>query len=272
MSELLEMSPKELKKWTGTGIVIRNIKYILEGNKTDKLYALRNIAYMLDRGEIQEFRSVLLAIPLLLSYVLNIEDKGIKMKIYKLISRVYFTNCFRLKPDNEILDILRNNLSLEKNEEILNIIINTIEFLTTSPFFFKNGTKTIFDYTKCSLSDLEQLIITSDAFNHPLPYIYKPRKPQIALDAVSAVYFLREKDNHRIKIGKAKNLKTKKFFAVKPPFDWEVIHTIEHPKYGALETYFHKLFKLKRVNGEWFELTEEDIYFVKKFESKTIKL
>ncbi|MCU7667511.1 GIY-YIG nuclease family protein [Bacillus thuringiensis] len=268
---MLEMRPKELKKWTGDIIVIRNIKYILEGNKSDKLYALRNLRYMLRGIELNKSSYLLLAIPFLLLYAPSIEDKKIKTEIYNLLPGLYIATFLRLKPDNELLDILRNNLSLEKDEEILNIISNTIEALTKSPFLFKYG-KTISDYTEHSLSDSEQLILTSDAFNHPLPYIYKPREPQIAMDAVSAIYFLQEQDNHRVKIGKAKNLKTKKFFAVKPPFDWKIIHTIEHANYSALETYFHKLFKLKRVNGEWFKLTEEDIEFVKKFESEKIKL
>lgn len=43
------------------------------------------------------------------------------------------------------------------------------------------------------------------------------------------------------------------------PFDIEVLHLIECKDHFEAESMFHKKYRNKRVRGEWFRLTEEDI-------------
>ena len=50
-----------------------------------------------------------------------------------------------------------------------------------------------------------------------------------------------------------------------PPFDIELVHTIYSVDMYALEQDFHNLYADKRKNGEWFELTDSDVEFIKGF-------
>ena len=66
------------------------------------------------------------------------------------------------------------------------------------------------------------------------------------------------------KIGYSKNVdKRIERLATLPPFDMELIHTIRTDNMDTLEKYLHERFDDKRKNGEWFELDEEDIAWLK---------
>lgn len=66
------------------------------------------------------------------------------------------------------------------------------------------------------------------------------------------------------KIGRSKNVKERiSSLGVTLPFDIEVIHTIKSADYAGLETELHELFELKRVRGEWFNLSPDDIEYIK---------
>ena len=72
------------------------------------------------------------------------------------------------------------------------------------------------------------------------------------------VYFL--KCNQYVKIGRTKNMKSRmKVYRVESPFNAKLIHSIKTNDCFYLEKYFHKIFNSKRVKGEWFELTNQDI-------------
>lgn len=46
------------------------------------------------------------------------------------------------------------------------------------------------------------------------------------------------------------------------PFKVELVHALRTKDISRCEWHFHDAFKSKRINGEWFRLTEEDlIYF-----------
>lgn len=69
------------------------------------------------------------------------------------------------------------------------------------------------------------------------------------------------------KIGKSRDLEKRlRLFNLTLPFKVELIHRIYTNDCSYLESYFHKLFASKRVNGEWFLLEPEDIEFLKGFE------
>lgn len=52
-------------------------------------------------------------------------------------------------------------------------------------------------------------------------------------------------------------------FEVNLPFPVKFIHVIKCENGRALESYLHRLYAKKRINGEWFELTPEDIEGIK---------
>jgi hypothetical protein len=61
------------------------------------------------------------------------------------------------------------------------------------------------------------------------------------------------------KIGRTTNLERRLRAFNGLPFPVEVVHTIQAGDACGLETSLHSLFKSKRVKGEWFSLTEEDL-------------
>lgn len=78
------------------------------------------------------------------------------------------------------------------------------------------------------------------------------------------VYFIKEDYAGRIKIGKTKDINQRlDTFNVKLPFNVTLIHVVESNNYHYTEKLFHILFQLKRVNGEWFELNDSDVNWIK---------
>jgi len=62
------------------------------------------------------------------------------------------------------------------------------------------------------------------------------------------------------KIGKTKNIKARnKIFEVKMPFKYWIIITAKTFDYHKVERDLHKMYESKRINGEWFALTYDDI-------------
>lgn len=81
-------------------------------------------------------------------------------------------------------------------------------------------------------------------------------------NSIGVVYFLY--GNGFIKIGKSSNFKYRKsWFDVKLPFKVELVHTIKSNDIHACEIIFHKRYEDKRANGEWFNLTAEDVAEIK---------
>lgn len=66
------------------------------------------------------------------------------------------------------------------------------------------------------------------------------------------------------KIGKTKNVDRRiEQLATLPPFDIEIVHTIKTKDMGRLELELHERFADKRKHGEWFELDEEGVTWLK---------
>lgn len=78
------------------------------------------------------------------------------------------------------------------------------------------------------------------------------------------VYFVQEHLNGSFKIGKTKHIeKRMNLFTVKLPFKNQLIFLIKSGNYHKTEIAFHKHFTHKRLEGEWFSLTKEDINWIK---------
>ncbi|QGM30151.1 hypothetical protein GI482_07075 [Bacillus sp. N3536] len=78
------------------------------------------------------------------------------------------------------------------------------------------------------------------------------------------IYFVKESQTGLIKIGKATNVE-KRFFSLKVgiPFEIELIHKIQSNNYHLSEQLFHKHFYTKKVTGEWYNLSDKDIEWIK---------
>lgn len=77
------------------------------------------------------------------------------------------------------------------------------------------------------------------------------------------VYLIRASTGH-YKIGRTKDISNRfNFFVVKLPFEIELIHHFEVDDMREAEAKLHEKYKAKRVNGEWFNLTDEDVTFIK---------
>lgn len=67
----------------------------------------------------------------------------------------------------------------------------------------------------------------------------------------------------RYKIGKAQNIRFRvSALATAAPYDLEYIHGIQTRQATELERQLHNRFAAKRVRGEWFELSAEDVSYI----------
>jgi len=79
------------------------------------------------------------------------------------------------------------------------------------------------------------------------------------------IYFIQEKLLGHIKIGRSSNLEKRlQIFATDLPFEIELVHYIKSYNYEKIELEFHKHFKRQRVNGEWFKLSDAEIFAITK--------
>lgn len=77
------------------------------------------------------------------------------------------------------------------------------------------------------------------------------------------VYLIKAVTGH-YKIGRTKDISTRvNFFVVKLPFEIELIHHFEADDMRKAEAELHQMYKTQRVNGEWFNLADEDVAFIK---------
>lgn len=78
------------------------------------------------------------------------------------------------------------------------------------------------------------------------------------------IYFIQEDYAGRVKIGKTVNLDQRiENFGVKLPFNIELIHSVQSNNHHYTEKLFHVHFNDKRANGEWFDLNDDDIAWIK---------
>ena len=94
-----------------------------------------------------------------------------------------------------------------------------------------------------------------DIINSPMPMGEAP----------GYVYFVQEYMNGTFKVGKTRHIeKRMNLFGVKLPFENKLIYLIKTGNHHQTERAFHKHFAHKRLEGEWFTLTKEDITWIKK--------
>lgn len=83
-----------------------------------------------------------------------------------------------------------------------------------------------------------------------------------------ACVYLIKADNGLFKIGCTKNLDGRlDNFMVTLPYETELITTIRGKKYRETERYLHNKFQSKHVRGEWYDLDQADVEFMKNLET-----
>lgn len=74
------------------------------------------------------------------------------------------------------------------------------------------------------------------------------------------------KSNLGYKIGRTNNIDNRNaIFNVKLPFNWYFVDIFPVDNSKKLERLFHSIFKLKKINGEWYDLLESDVMDIKRF-------
>lgn len=244
IEEFNQLEPREIRNYFGIGPVTRIIKYIQEGKYTHRREALKTLNYWLKgwKWNEEELDILYWAIPYIIEKFPQ-ESKHIRYEMAVTL-HMYLNHCKMRFGDDLLLEINRL-INKEKDKEVKEKLKQIIDAHKFWSFFYKKN-KVFYLSDRIDRSQIEE----SEFYQTPLPFRAGKRK-KVSRNDISCVYFLQEKINGYIKIGKTKNLKTKVFFPYKMPFQWEVIHTIESNYIDSLEKYFHKRFQHKQVNGEW---------------------
>jgi hypothetical protein len=88
----------------------------------------------------------------------------------------------------------------------------------------------------------------------------KPVSIHVATPNAGYVYLLKEINGVHYKIGRASNPQDRlRTFNVKLPYQVEYVCLIPTIDMYSLERHLHRQYTEKRVNGEWFALSDEDV-------------
>lgn len=81
--------------------------------------------------------------------------------------------------------------------------------------------------------------------------------------STTGVVYLYKGENY-YKIGRSNNAERRdREIKLQLPFKVNLIHTIKTSNPAKIEKYWHNYFKSKRLNGEWFQLTNSDVALFK---------
>ena len=162
-----------------------------------------------------------------------------------------------------------NNITMEQRKDALNKIISSKDFENTVDKIIENK-MSYYNWLKNNIKP-KQLLNCEDidfSFNYALDYVYRC----MLMDSehkTSVVYFIRNKYNGLLKIGKTNNLQ-RRINEIENCFNFLgldtnelVVEAISYCPYGMnngkVETYYHNLFKEKRKIGEWFDVSYDEL-------------
>jgi len=125
-------------------------------------------------------------------------------------------------------------------------------FLTVSGGVFSNLPSVALQYCHTnSISDIESLIPASTASAAP--------KDGAASRAVTGYVYLLKHGQH-YKIGRSNDTaRRRREISLLMPEELQHVHVIETDDPEGIEAYWHRRLASKRVRGEWFALTREDV-------------
>ena len=162
-----------------------------------------------------------------------------------------------------------NNITMEQRKDALNKIISSKDFENTVDKIIENK-MSYYNWLKNNIKP-KQLLNCEDidfSFNYALNYVYRC----MLMDnehKTSVVYFIRNKYNGLLKIGKTNDLQ-RRINEIESCFNFLGLDTnelaVEAISYcpygmnnGKVETYYHNLFKEKRKIGEWFDVSYDEL-------------
>ena len=162
-----------------------------------------------------------------------------------------------------------NNITMEQRKDALNKIISSKYFENTVDKIIENK-MSYYNWLKNNIKP-KQLLNCEDidfSFNYALDYVYRC----MLMDSehkTSVVYFIRNKYNGLLKIGKTNDLQ-RRINEIESCFNFLGLDTnelaVEAISYcpygmnnGKVETYYHNLFKEKRKIGEWFDVSYDEL-------------
>jgi hypothetical protein len=109
------------------------------------------------------------------------------------------------------------------------------------------------------------LLLPASKSSQPIPVDRPYRKMRHRDSGPEFVYLIQDVDvTSYCKIGRTKNPERRlSTFEVKLPFKFEILAIIETANARGLETSLHRRYADRRVSGEWFALTPDDIDAIK---------
>ena len=162
-----------------------------------------------------------------------------------------------------------NNISIEQRREAFNVFLKSDEFNDALEKIVNNRYsyyEWIRKYVSCGNNEITDNII-DERFNH----IYRNMiMDNNMVKNTSLIYFIRNKSNGLLKIGKTNNL-SRRIGEIKKCFNFlgmeEQNIELEAITYcpfnmnnSQVESYYHNLFKAYRVQGEWFNVTYQQLF------------
>ena len=162
-----------------------------------------------------------------------------------------------------------NNITMEQRKDVLNKIISSEDFENAVDKIIENKMY-YYNWLKNNINP-KQLLKCEDidfSFNYALDYVYRC----MLMDSeheTCVVYFIRNKYNGLLKIGKTNDLQ-RRINEIERCFNFLgldtnelVVEAISYCPYGMnngkVETYYHNLFKEKRKIGEWFDVSYDEL-------------
>lgn len=161
------------------------------------------------------------------------------------------------------------NITMEQRKELLNKVISSEDFKEAVDKIIENK-MSYYNWLKknIKMKPLYGYEDISPSFNYAMDYIYKCMLMDRGYKS-SIVYFIRNKYTGLLKIGKTNDLQ-RRISEIENCFNFLgldtnelVVEAISYCPYGMnngkVETYYHKLFKEKRKNGEWFDVSYDEL-------------
>ncbi len=111
------------------------------------------------------------------------------------------------------------------------------------------------------------MILVNATVKNPKALARKRRKADYLREKFNGyVYFFNLVGSKLYKIGMSKNPGFRLYDAIVPHQQFEIVHEIPTNWMPWLESYFHHLYESKHSDGEWFELDDSDIEYIKSIE------
>ncbi len=111
--------------------------------------------------------------------------------------------------------------------------------------------------------DIDPLECSPTDYPRPTEQFYTPTRVKTVKKKPGYVYLI-QSPTGAYKIGRTSNPANRiKTFSVKLPFEVEYVCVIPTEDMHGLEAQLHALYAEQRINGEWFNLTPDNVEFIK---------